>query len=301
MLGLGEVGVAAEQDAAKASPKTSDDGAIEGIGGAFMTGAVAGTINDAHDLAGVCQTDDESMITPGAFVADVHAFFALAVGAHQGAVGVEASLLAEILGLLLPEFHPSVIEDVLQTIDLFGAETSAIIAGGSGIGSALGAESVEKRGVVAAQLHVLETSAVTQGVDGEVEDMIGIVIREVYLQDVQTSIDGVNQADVLGEFVESGDAAEGRAIDAVVEFEVKVSTATKDGLGEVGKFAFVEASLDESFAGAEFLAKKAMALVGSACGQRFGVGGGVVACESRASGVVCFSLEILFLKEGGDG
>jgi hypothetical protein len=45
---------------------------------------------------------------------------------------------------------------------------------------------------------------------------------------------------------------------------VKVSTATKDGLGEVGKFGFVEASLDDSFARAEFLAKKAMALACSA-------------------------------------
>jgi hypothetical protein len=66
----------------------------------------------------------------------------------------------------------------------------------------LGAESVEKSGVVAAQFHVLEASAVAQGVDSEVEDVIGIEIWELDLEHMQASINGVNQADVLGEFVE---------------------------------------------------------------------------------------------------
>jgi hypothetical protein len=194
------------------------------------------------------------MIAPGAFVADIHALFALAAGAHQGTIGIEAGLLPEIVGLLSPESQPCVIVDILEAVDLFGTEASTIIAGGGGIGSALGTEGVEKRGVVAAQFHVLEASAVAQGVDGKVEDVIGIVIGELNLEHMQASIDGVNQADVEGEFVEQGDTAESGAIDAFVKFEVKVSTATKNRLGEIGEFAFVEASLDNSVACVEFLA-----------------------------------------------
>jgi hypothetical protein len=194
------------------------------------------------------------MIAPGAFIADVHALFTLAVGAHQGAIGIEAGLLPEIVGLLSPESQPGIIVDILEAVDLFGTEASTIIAGGGGIGSALGAEGVEKRGVVAAQFHVLETSAVAQGVDGEVENVIGIVIGELNLEHMQASIDGVNEADVEGEFVEQRDTAESGAIDAFVKFEVNVSTAAKNRLGEIGKFAFVEASLDNSVACVEFLA-----------------------------------------------
>ena len=64
----------------------------------------------------------------------------------------------------------------------------------------------------------------------------------------------------MGEFVEQGNAAEGCAINALVEFELKVSTTAKDGFGEVGKFGFVETPPDASFAGVEFLAKEAVAL-----------------------------------------
>jgi hypothetical protein len=177
--GLGEVGVAAEKDTQKTAAKTSGHGAIERLGSALMTGAIAGTIDDTQNFAGVGQADEQRMITPGAVVSDVHAFFALTVGAHQGTVGVEAGLLEKIVRLLFPEFHPRVIEDVLEEVDFIHAETSALIAGGGGIGNALSAEGIEKGGVVAAQLDVLETRAVAQSVHGEVEDVIGVGIRQV--------------------------------------------------------------------------------------------------------------------------
>jgi hypothetical protein len=76
---------------------------------------------------------------------------------------------------------------------------------------------------------------------------------------VQLSIDRFDQSDVLGQFVQQGNSAEGGAIDAVVEFEVEVTAAAKDGLGAVGEFGFVEASVDDSLVCVEFLTQKAMA------------------------------------------
>lgn len=259
VLGLGEVGVAAQKDAPKTAAKTGGDGAIESIGGAFMAGAIAGTIDDAEDFAGVGQANDQGMITPDAVVGDVHAFFAFGVGAHQGAVGIDAGLVEKVAGLLLPECHASVIEDVLEEVDFVGVETSAKIAGGGGIGKALGTEGVEKGGIVAAQLDVLEARAVAEGVVGEVEDVIGIGIGQVQFEQLQASVDSVDQADVLGKFVKQRDAAESGAIDALVEFKVEVATATKDGLGGVGELGFVEASLHDLFSCVEFLAKDAVA------------------------------------------
>jgi hypothetical protein len=63
----------------------------------------------------------------------------------------------------------------------------------------------------------------------------------------------------LGQFVEQGNAAEGGAIDAIIEIEVEVTAAAKDGLGAIGEFGFVEASLDASLACLEIVAQKAMA------------------------------------------
>ena len=70
---------------------------------------------------------------------------------------------------------------------------------------------------------------------------------------MQLSIDRFDQANVLSQFVQQGNSAEGGAIDAVVELEVEVTAAAKDGLGAVGKFGFVEASVDASLVRVEFL------------------------------------------------
>src|ERR1035438_3347767 len=76
-------GGAAEKDTPKTAAKTSGHGAIESLGSALMTGTIAGTIDDAQDFARVGQAEEQNLITPAAVVADVHAFFALTVGAHQ--------------------------------------------------------------------------------------------------------------------------------------------------------------------------------------------------------------------------
>ena len=93
-----------------------------------------------------------------------------------------------------------------------------------------------------------------------VEDVIGIGVRRVQFKNMQLLVDGVEESDVLGKFEEQGNTAEGGAIDAIVEFEVEISTAAKDGLGEIGELGFVEASLDGAFASVEFLAEDAVAL-----------------------------------------
>jgi DNA-binding transcriptional regulator YhcF (GntR family) len=75
---------------------------IESGSGTLMAGAIAGAIEDAQDFAGVGQTDEQRMITPDAVVGDVHAFFALGIGAHQRAVHIDAGKVKEIDRLLFP-------------------------------------------------------------------------------------------------------------------------------------------------------------------------------------------------------
>ena len=80
MLGLGKVGVAAEQDRAKAGTQASGDGLVQGLGRSLMGRTIAGAIDDAERFAGVGQGNKKGMIAPGAVVSDVHAQLALAGG-----------------------------------------------------------------------------------------------------------------------------------------------------------------------------------------------------------------------------
>ena len=66
-----------------------------------------------------------------------------------------------------------------------GCEAAAEVAGGGRIGDAAGAQGVEEDLVVAAQFEVLQAGAVAQGVVGEVEDVIGLVVGQVDLEQVQ--------------------------------------------------------------------------------------------------------------------
>src|SRR4029077_17972983 len=99
----------------------------------FLGGPVARPIEDAQDFAGVGQGDHQGVVAPGAVVSDVDALFALAVGAHQGAIQVDACLGEKVGGLVGPGFEPGVVADVLQGLDVLGSKAPAEIPGGGGV------------------------------------------------------------------------------------------------------------------------------------------------------------------------
>src|ERR1035438_10172263 len=151
------------------------------------------------------------MGTPEAVVGDVHAVFAPAGGFGQGAVEVDGGAGEEVVGLLGPDATARVVEGVDQSLHVGRREASAEVAGRGRVGYAAGAQGVQKVLVATAQFDVLQTSAVAQGVVGEVEHVIGFVVRQVQLEQVQASIDGVDQTDAPGQQVDGPDAAAGDA------------------------------------------------------------------------------------------
>jgi len=90
------------------------------------------------------------------------------------------------------------------------------------IGDAASAEGIEKDLVVATQFDVLQTSAVTECVVGEIENVIGLVKGQVDLEQVKELVDGVDEADLSGQGVENADAAVNEAAAAVGEVVVKM-------------------------------------------------------------------------------
>ena len=173
-------------------------------------------------------------------------------GVDQRAVQVDAGLGEERGGLPGPDLAADVVEDVEQRVDVLGLEAAAEVAGRGRVGNAAGAEGVEEDFVVAAQFDVLQAGAVAQGVVGEVEHVIGLVVGQVDLEQVQAAVDGVDEAELAGQQVDGADAAVADAAAALGDFVVDVAGG-EHGLGTAAQVALVEAVLDAALAAGQFL------------------------------------------------
>ena len=153
------------------------------------------------------------------------------------------------------------IEDVLEDLDIVGGEAAAEVAGGGGVGDAVGAEGVEEDDVVASQFDVVEAGAVTEGVVGEVEDVVTLVVGEVVLEQVESCVDGLGESEFLDEQMDGADATAG------------------DGLGPGGGLVVDVGSGEDR--------------QGRGCGDgSVEPAGGFSACRRRDVGVESSSLEI---------
>jgi len=133
---------------------------------------------------------------------------------------VQDGLVEEVLGLLGPDADPDLVDAVLQLAEGGLVEAAAEVAGRGRVGDPLGAQGVEEDLVGAAELEVLQAGAVAQGVVPQGEDVVGLVVGEVELEEVQAAVDGVDEADLAGEGVEGADTAAAEAAGAVSDLVV---------------------------------------------------------------------------------
>ena len=90
---------------------------------------------------------------------------------------------------------PDLVADVDQRVHVGGPKTAAEIAGRGRIGNAAGTEGIEIDFILAAQFQILQTGAIAQGVIGQVEHVIRLVIGQMNFEQVQLVIDGIDKAD----------------------------------------------------------------------------------------------------------
>ena len=81
------------------------------------------------------------------------------------------------------------------------------------------------------QLEMFEAAAAGEEVEGDVEDVVGLEIGEVALQEVEGVVDGGDQPGAPGDQQQGADAAGGEALDALPQFVVDV------GGGDHGRLA----------------------------------------------------------------
>ena len=91
--------------------------------------------------------------------------------------------------MLRPDAEPGPVDGAHEVEDVTRPEPAAEVARGSGVGDPLGARRVEVDLVVAPQFEVLDLAAAGEDVEGDVEDVIGLVVGEVALEEVEVVID----------------------------------------------------------------------------------------------------------------
>ncbi len=164
------------------------------------------------------------MIAPGPLVGNIHALLAGASGAHQRAIHVDDGLLEKGLGLFRPHLQANVVESILQAVDVGEVvEATAEVTRRGRVGDAASADRVEEDLVVAAQLNVFEAGATTQGVVGEIEDVIGLVVGHVEFEQDQISIDGRGETEPVRQSMHGADPAMRDAAVALADFVVDVA------------------------------------------------------------------------------
>src|SRR4029077_3669888 len=107
--------------------------------------------------------------------------------------------------------------------------------------------------VVAAQLDVFEARPLAQGVVGQVENVIRLVVGQMDLEQYQAAVDGVDQPEPARQGMDGADATVGSAAVAVADLIVDVGGGEHRACAalEVG---LVEAALDPALALAQLSA-----------------------------------------------
>src|SRR5665213_2062589 len=129
-------------------------------------------------------------------------------------------------------------------------EATAKIAGRRGIGNAQGVQGIQVRFILSPQLQVLQTAAVTQRVVGDVQHMIGFVVWQVDLEQVQMLVDRSREAQRLGQLMHETNAAISSANRSLRHFVMRVDNSEHRLLEIIGKVVSVQARLDSLLASA---------------------------------------------------
>ena len=104
-------------------------------------------------------------------------------------------LVEEVGGLLGPDPQSRLIDGVHQGHDVGFGEAAAEVPFGGGVGEPLGVQGVEVNLVVASEFEVFDAFAAGEDVEGDVQDMVGFVIGEMPLEDMEVVVDVADQAD----------------------------------------------------------------------------------------------------------
>src|SRR5512135_8134 len=231
VLGLGEVGVTTEEERAEAGAPTQGGSLIDEACGLLVRGAIATAIDHPQRLLGVGQRDDQGVVAPDPVVGQVHTLLARGVGGDDRTISVNDRFLEELLGLLVPDPEAGLVDGVHQVQDVAPAEPPAEVSRGGGIGDPLGAQGIEVALVIASPFEMLELVSPGQDVEGDVQDVIGLMVRQVPFEELKLLVDRGDQPGPTGQQEHGTNTAAGQPPDPISQFILDIAG------GDHGRFA----------------------------------------------------------------
>ena len=126
------------------------------------------------------------------------------------------------LGCRAQTFKPCLVGGLHQTADARLVKAPAEVTRGGWVGNPLRAQGVKEDLVVASQLDVLESRAVAQRVVSQVQHVIGLMVRTMDLQQMQVTVDGIDEADLAGQLMDQSNASNADGTHLVGEFHADV-------------------------------------------------------------------------------
>ena len=162
------------------------------------------------------------MVAILAVVGEIHSLFALGVAGHDAAIGLDDRLLEEFRWLLRPNPLPRFIEGVHQVENIGLTEAAAEVSGGGRVRDSRGSQRIEVNLVIAPQFEVLNALAARDDIEGNVQDMVGFVIRQMPLEQVKVAVDVLDEVDFLSQQKDGSDATGAEPADAIGIFVVDI-------------------------------------------------------------------------------
>ena len=137
------------------------------------------------------------MVAPDAVVGHVDPLFARGIRGHDRAISVDERFVEECGRLLFPDTEPGLIDSVhqIQTSPPWNRRQKSPAVVGSGIA---GPPGIEVDLVVTSQFEMLELVSSGQDVEGDVQHVIGLMVRQVTLEEMEPAVDVVNQSALAG-------------------------------------------------------------------------------------------------------
>jgi hypothetical protein len=162
------------------------------------------------------------MVTVLTLVGEIHPCFALRVARNDGAIGVQNCFLKELGWLLGPDPQAGLIDGVHQVHDIGLTEATTEVAGSGGVGDSFGSQSIQIDFVVAPQFGVFNPLTAGEGVEGDVQDVVGFMIGKMHLKEMKIGVDVADKAYPVRQEQHEADAAGAEALNALDQLVLDV-------------------------------------------------------------------------------
>ena len=147
------------------------------------------------------------MVAVGAVVGEVSTSLALALRRRERPVRIEDCFVEELARLLLPNAQSARVDRRHQRLDVLLREAAAEVARRRRVRDPLRAERVEVALVLPEPLDVFEAAAAGEDVERDVQDVIGLVVGHVRLEDRDAPVNLGHEPHSLRERVHHADAS----------------------------------------------------------------------------------------------